>query len=119
MLTLEGLATGQVLQRAFAGSPPAAVSVACDRAGELWIRVTAADGLLEGFERRVLRRIDAGRHACELPELPPGGPYDIALGLDPPQAHGDDAIVDADDRSIPAFGPVRVAHPARPEVKGL
>ncbi len=71
MLTLEGLATGQVLQRAFAGGPPAAVSAACDRAGELWMRVTAADGLLEGFERRVLRRIDAGRHACELPELPP------------------------------------------------
>ena len=30
----------------------------------------------------------------------------------------DCTIVDADDRSIPAFGPVRVALPARPEVKG-
>ena len=93
MLTFEGLASGQVLQRAFPGCPAAVAYVAADRSGELWIRVTSADGLLEGFERRVLRRIETGRHACELPDLPPGGPYDLAFGIDHSPACGDDTVV--------------------------
>jgi hypothetical protein len=140
MLTFEGLTSGQVLQRAFTGGPPAAVSVACDRAGELWMRVTAADGPLEGFRRRVLRSAgEASGFAVRLPNravldavyrvdldggaailrtsIPAGKPrsVDVYYGYGTaPRC----TIVDADDRSIPAFGPVRVALPARPEVKG-
>ena len=89
MLTLEGLATGQVLQRAFTGGPPAAVSAACDRAGEAAVLRTS---------------------------IPTGRPrtVDVYYGYG---AAPRCTIVDADDRSIPAFGPVRIALPARPEVK--